>query len=181
MPHVAGGWILRKGHIKTLCPVTTSASVWVLIMSKSRLSVYKLITMNRILYIKYLCSQTAPTFWIRFASCHDARFRYSCQENNTKEGTKVIIFSAFLLQSRLNIVLLIYFTWNCFPCVFLPLLHAWDFLVALIMRVSASPVDGRCVTDRDVMHPSTATRVTQPHVLYFSANLMPPSVRARQA
>ena len=44
-----------------------------------------------------------------------------------------------------------------------------EFLVTLITltRVSASPVGGRFVTDRDVMRPLAATRVTQAHILYF--------------
>ena len=57
----------------------------------------------------------------------------------------------------------------CLPYVLLPLQHVIEFLVALITlpRVSASPVGGRFVTDRDVMRPLAATRVNQAHTLYF--------------
>jgi hypothetical protein len=57
----------------------------------------------------------------------------------------------------------------CLPYVLLPLQHATEFLVALttLPRVSASLVGGRFVTDRDVMRPLAATRVTQAHTLYF--------------
>jgi hypothetical protein len=65
-----------------------------------------------------------------------------------------------------------------------PTLHTWDFPIALnssIARISASPVGGRYVTDRAVMCPSAATRVTRPHAQYFSANLVLTSERARRA
>jgi len=57
----------------------------------------------------------------------------------------------------------------CLPYVLLPLQHVKDFLVALITlpRVNASLVGRRFVTDRDVMRPLAATRVTQAHTLYF--------------
>jgi hypothetical protein len=63
----------------------------------------------------------------------------------------------------------------CLPCVLLPLQHDSEFLVPLttLPHISASPVGGRFVADRDVMRPSAATRVIQLHALFFLPTLCP--------